>query len=151
MASENIALFVAIASIVLSLGYMIWNERRMRLFLRAKGAESLADTLTAIEQELAWAKGEHAKKEAHLARVEGRLRRSIQKVDTIRFNAFGTAGGGQSFATVLLDETGNGVILSTLYHRDRVSVFSKPITSYTSTFALSPEEEEAIKRVRTEK
>lgn len=145
MASGNAPLFIALGALALSIGYIVWNERRMNAFLQGTKVTSLDDTLRHLALEIAWAKGEHHKKSAHLANIEGRLSRSIQKVETVRFNAFANSGGGQSFATAFLDEKGNGVVLSTLYQRERVSVFSKPIENYSSTFTLTPEEEEAIK------
>ncbi len=80
--------------------------------------------------------------EEHLVLVEKRLRNSVQAVETVRFNAFkgdGT-GGGQSFATTLLTEEGNGVVISSMYARDHVSIFAKPIQGLKPSFELSTEE-----------
>jgi hypothetical protein len=68
----------------------------------------------------------------------------------VRFNAFSqnAAGGNQSFAIALLDEKLSGVVFSTLYARDRVGVYAKPIENGTSTFTLTEEEEEAVEKAR---
>ena len=78
--------------------------------------------------------------------MENRLQRSIQAVETIRFNPFkGTGeGGNQSFATSFLSENGDGVVISSMYSRDRVSVFSKPLAKFVSSFELMEEEKEVI-------
>jgi len=84
--------------------------------------------------------------EEYLSDLEQRVRRSSQAVETVRFNAFGGGGNGgnQSFATALLDEYGNGVVFSSIYSRERVSVFAKPIKKFTSEYELSEEENQAI-------
>ncbi len=144
MATLDAPFFIALCALILSVGYAIWNERRMNSFLQGVGSRTLEDTLRRHAEEIAWAKGEHDKKSAHLANIESRLARSIQKVETVRFNAFRDSGGGQSFATAFLNERGDGVVISTLYQRDRVSVFSKPVEHFSSTYTLTPEEREAI-------
>lgn len=80
-----------------------------------------------------------------------KIARSAQSVETIRFNPFkGTgSGGNQSFATAILNENGDGVILSSLYSSDRVSIFAKPVAKLTSTHELTEEEAHALKVAAT--
>jgi hypothetical protein len=42
------------------------------------------------------------------------------------------------------------VVLSTLYARDRVGVYAKPIAGFASTYELSEEEKESVERAREE-
>jgi hypothetical protein len=88
--------------------------------------------------------------EGYLHIVEERLKKSIRGVETVRFNPFkGTGdGGNQSFATALIDEEGNGVVISSIFARDRTSIFSKPIYKYVSSHELSEEELEAITKAK---
>jgi hypothetical protein len=78
--------------------------------------------------------------------VEARLNRSIQAVETIRFNPFkGTGeGGNQSFSTAFVNKNGSGVVISSLYSRDRVSIFSKPLEKFESQFELTEEEKDVV-------
>lgn len=82
--------------------------------------------------------------------VENRLNKSIGAVETIRFNPFkGTGeGGNQSFSTAFLSKVGKGVVISSLYSRDRVSVFSKPLQKFESPFELTPEEKEVVEEAK---
>jgi len=84
----------------------------------------------------------------YLTEAEKRLSRSIQGIAIIRFNPFKGQGGGsnQSFATALVNENGDGVIISSLYSRDRVGVYAKPIENLTSVFELTKEERSALKQ-----
>ena len=69
---------------------------------------------------------------------------SIQNIGIIRFNPFKETGGNQSFAMALTDKKKNGVVLSSLYTRDRVNVFAKPIKNGASEYTLTNEEHSAI-------
>lgn len=76
--------------------------------------------------------------------VERRLERSIQRVGVVRFNAFPDVGGDQSFAIALLDNHGDGVVISSLQGRTENRVYAKPLKGWDSTYALSDEEKQAI-------
>jgi hypothetical protein len=95
----------------------------------------------------------HFQKEslAYFEEIEDRLSRSIQAVKTVRFNPFkGTGeGGNQSFSTAFINENGDGVVISSLYSRDRVSIFSKPIAEFQSEFELTEEERGVVDEAKT--
>lgn len=82
----------------------------------------------------------------HLEIVDKRLNKSIRNIETIRFNPFPDAGSNQSFAISMLNDEGNGVVISSLYARDRMSVFAKEIKKGTSEYELSAEEAEVLKK-----
>lgn len=79
-----------------------------------------------------------------------RIKNGTQTPAIMRFDAFnGTGEGGkQSFATALVSEGGNGMVLSSLYMRDKMRIYAKPVENYTSTFELSEEEQEVLKRAK---
>ena len=72
------------------------------------------------------------------------LQTAIQRVGLVRFNPFGDVGGDQSFAIALLDQRGNGVVFSSLHHRNETRVYAKPIEAGRSGYALSDEEAQAL-------
>lgn len=78
--------------------------------------------------------------------VEALAQRSLHKVGVVRFNPFPDTGGDQSFAIALLDALGNGIILSSLHSRTDTRVFAKPVSGGRSRFALSEEEQDAIRK-----
>lgn len=88
--------------------------------------------------------------EKYLQNIEHRLKRSVQGVETVRFNPFkGTGeGGNQSFATAFLNEKGDGLVISGIYARERMSIFSKPVQKYRSVHELSKEEEHVISKAK---
>jgi uncharacterized protein DUF4446 len=73
---------------------------------------------------------------------------ALQQVGLVRYQAYHDVGGDHSFALALLDAAGTGVVLNSLYHRDRCRVYAKPIRDWQSGITLTDEEKEAIERAR---
>ena len=135
-----------VACIILLVLWIIRLEIKVRRLLIGKNAKSLEDSIVETLKNLE--KLNAFQKEAinHFINVEKRLNRSIQSVETIRFNPFKGIGegGNQSFSTSFTSENGDGVVISSLYSRDRVSVFSKPLEKFQSNFELTEEEKEVV-------
>ncbi len=87
--------------------------------------------------------------EARLDDVEVRAEGHIQRVGMVRYNAFDDTGGDQSFALALLDARGAGAVFNGLFHRTVCRVYAKPVRDWKSTYSLSDEEEEAIRKARS--
>ncbi len=132
--------------VVLLVGWIIRLEIKIRRLLLGKNANSLEDSIIETKRNIEKLNEFEKNVMNHFVSVEKRLKKSVQAVDTIRYNPFkGTGeGGNQSFVTSLLSENGNGVVISSLYSRDRVSVFSKPIQKFSSTFDLTEEEQRSL-------
>lgn len=134
--------------------FLLWNIRlevKLRRLLSGKNSKSLEDTIVHIREGHDELHSFRKEVEQYLELVEERLKRSVQGVETIRFNPFKGigAGGNQSFSTAFLNESGNGVVISTLYARDRMSFFSKPVVKFSSTHELTSEEKEAIEKAKS--
>lgn len=78
--------------------------------------------------------------------LRAQLRGCTQRVGIVRFNAFPEVGADLSFAIALLDEDNNGVVISGLYGREDSRVYAKPVVAGESTYLLTGEEREAIRR-----
>jgi hypothetical protein len=140
---------LTIATLIL-FGLVIWMYIKLRRFLIVVDAHNISDSLNHVSNNLAELQSFRTDMEKYLTDVEKRLRKSVQSVHTVRFNPFkGTGGGGnQSFATTLINEEGDGVIISSLYSRDHVSVFSKPLKKHVSEYELSEEERESLENAK---
>lgn len=143
------AQILTIVLLAITLLLAVWVfilERRMKRLLAGKDARSLEDTIVALGKDIRALEKFQGDTTAYLTDAEKRIKRSIQGVETIRFNAFkGTGeGGNQSFAIALLSEEGDGTVVSSLYARDRMSVFAKPIKNFTSEFEMTEEEKGVI-------
>lgn len=124
---------------------LIIEIRLKRIFsgFKAKNMESLIAELTKKTKEL---EEERKKTELQITSIDKRLAQSIRNIETVRFNPFPQVGGNQSFAMSLLNDEGNGVVISSLYSRDRTSLFAKPIKAGQSEFELTKEEKSVLKK-----
>ena len=73
---------------------------------------------------------------------------SLRHVAVVRFNALSEIGGQFSFAAALLDDAGNGIVLTSIQGQNHGRLYGKTVVAGTSDAPLSPEELEAIKNAR---
>ena len=74
------------------------------------------------------------------------LEKCVQKIGIVRYNAFKDVGSDLSFTLALLDENDDGVVLNGIYSREMSNIYAKPVEKGKSTYTLSEEEQEAIKK-----
>lgn len=77
---------------------------------------------------------------SEVERIANQQKRCLQRVGLVRFDAFEDVGGEQSFAVALMDDTGNGVTISSMYSRNDVRVYAKEIREGQPSHPLSTEE-----------
>lgn len=131
--------------LVIIIALLIRSEIRLRNLLKGKNAHTLEDTLQNIEHDLRHVEVFEKNITKRLDKAEGELERSIQGIGVVRFTPFkGTSGSNQSFAIAFLNKQSNGVVVSSIYSRENVSIFAKPIINNNSKYDLSAEEKEAI-------
>ncbi len=78
--------------------------------------------------------------------LDSTLATSIQKVGLVRYNAFKDTGSDLSFTLALLNEKNTGVVLNGIYSREMSNIYAKPVEEGISTYTLSEEEKQAIKK-----
>jgi hypothetical protein len=150
---NNYSLYIIAAFALLSLILLIWVIRlevRFRKLVRGKNAVSLEDMLASVVRDMNGLKKYREESLGYLQAIEARIQKSVQSVETLRFNPFKGIGegGNQSFATALLSERGDGVVISTLHARDRMSLFAKPVKSFASEHDLTEEEQHVIAKAK---
>lgn len=78
--------------------------------------------------------------------AEGRLDGAIAYTGLVRYDAYGEMTGHQSTSIALLDERHDGVVLSSIMHRDAGRLYAKQVRGGVGDLvALSPEEAEAVR------
>lgn len=141
-----ILIYILVGIIVLLLLWVGLTEYRFRKFFAGTKARNLEEVMIKLGEQMKELNGTQDKIDKHLVIVDKRLDKSIRSVETIRFNPFLDAGSNQSFAISFLNDEGNGVVMSSLYARDRMSIFAKPITNGKSEFELSTEEKDVLEK-----
>ena len=138
--------YIIIGVVVLALiSWIFLIELRLKKFFRGKGAKELEGVLLSLSDDLKKLNVSKEEIEKYLETVEKRLKKSVQGIGIIRFNPFEDAGSNQSFSVAFLNVEGDGVVISSLYSREKVSVYAKPIKNYKSEYSLSEEEKGAVK------
>lgn len=82
--------------------------------------------------------------------MQKQLRTCAQKIGVVRYNAIENVGADLSFAIALLDSNDNGLVLNGIYSRNGSYTYAKPIVAGESSYTLSEEEREAIKKAKVE-
>jgi Protein of unknown function (DUF4446) len=142
----NLLVYILAGVVVLLLIWVAVTEHRIKKFFAGTKAKNLEDVMIQINKQLGDLKATQIEINHHLVTVDQRLSKSIRNVESIRFNPFEDAGGNQSFALAFLNDEGDGVVMSSLYARDRMSVFAKKIVGGKSEFELSNEEKIVIEK-----
>jgi hypothetical protein len=142
----SILLYILAGVVVLLIVWVAILEHRLKKFFAGSSGKNLEEVMNEITKNLKEVKETQAQINKHLGTVDARLHKSIRNIQTIRFNPFEDAGSNQSFAMSFLNDEGDGVIVSSLYARDRMSIFAKPITNGESEFELTTEEKEVLKK-----
>ena len=69
---------------------------------------------------------------------------ALRHVAVVRYDAFGDMGGRMSFSAALLDDAGDGLVLTSINGRSETRTYAKGVKGGSSDHSLSPEEEQAI-------
>ena len=129
-------LTLAIVALVLALAAAAASVvalRRTRSSQRARrpvGADPVAPDLESLRDEVERLRSDAAETLRHLA--------------VVRYDAFGDMGGHLSWSLALLDDGGNGVVLTSIHGRSEARTYAKNVSGWSCEAQLSPEEAEAI-------
>jgi uncharacterized protein YlxW (UPF0749 family) len=73
---------------------------------------------------------------------------ALRHLSVVRYDAFGDMGGHLSWSAALLDDSGNGIVLTSIHGRSESRTYAKNIAAWSSDQTLSPEEDEAVGTAR---
>ena len=82
-------------------------------------------------------------------RTREALARAVQRIGLVRYDAFEDMGGRLSFSLAMLDDAGDGVVLTSINGRQDTRAYAKPVAGAASSHNLSDEEAEAIRQAMT--
>jgi hypothetical protein len=80
----------------------------------------------------------------HVASAEDDVRQSLRNVAVVRYDAFGDMGGRLSFSAAIVDDLGDGIVLSSIHARGESRTYAKGIVGGRSSITLTPEEQQAL-------
>ena len=83
-----------------------------------------------------------------LAELRAEAQGALRHVGLVRYDAFADAGGRLSWSLALLDDDGNGVVLTAIHGRSEARSYAKSIAGWRCDHPMSPEEEDAVASAR---
>ncbi|MBI2451260.1 MAG: DUF4446 family protein [Parcubacteria group bacterium] len=138
-----LSIIVTLANIILFA--VVWRLRkRFQAFINGGSVKDLEMILMGQLQKITQIDEDLLKLAKEKELIQKMAVKSIQRVGMVRFNPFANTGGDQSFCVALLDHENNGCVLTSLYSRDGIRVYGKPVEFGRSSYALSEEEQSAI-------
>lgn len=73
---------------------------------------------------------------------------ALRHLSVVRYDAFGDMGGHLSWSMAVLDDDGNGVLLTAIHGRSDARTYAKNVADWVCDQQTSPEEDEALEQVR---
>jgi hypothetical protein len=150
--------WLSIVVIILLVALVVWQgstnlrmNRMLRHYRMLSGGvdgQPLDQLLQRVLERAELESGSLDRLERELTVLAEAARSHIQRVGVVRYNAFNDTGGDQSFAIAMLDSEGRGALINGVFHRTECRVYAKPVQGWSSTYSLSDEEEEAIRKAR---
>lgn len=149
LAGCALALVALVVAVVLSVT-LRRVRRDQRVLLGEEGTTTdLVEHAAALELEY---RALHAFVEDAAARLHSRMDVAEQRLDgavsysaLVRYDAYGEMTGHQSTSIALLDARRDGVVLSSIMHRDAARLYAKQVRRGVGELKLSPEEAEAVR------
>ena len=136
---------------LLSLLFSLWVLARMRRLRREyavlRGDSGERDVFSALDGSLKRSEAvdvrldEMLENQRSLAAIG---RHALQRFALIRYDAFEDMGGRLSFSAALLDDHGDGLVITSINGRSETRTYAKPVKGLSSDHNLSDEEREAI-------
>jgi uncharacterized membrane protein YecN with MAPEG domain len=150
VALAGAAVAVLALILVLVLSFRLRRLRRdQRVILGPHGQADLVSHATGLQDAFA---ALHTRVEEVAERLDERMAAAEDRLDgaiayraLVRYDAYGEMSGHQSTSLALLDAEHNGVVLSSIAHRDTARLYCKQVHGGRGEHQLSPEEEEAIR------
>jgi hypothetical protein len=124
-------------------------RRDQRVVLGDRGPSDLVAHAAGLQREFAvlhaYVEDAAARLHEQMAEAERRLDGAVAYRSLVRYDAYGEMSGHQSTSIALLDTRRDGVVLSSILHRDQARLYAKRVEGGVGELELSPEEQEAVR------
>jgi hypothetical protein len=131
------ALALGAAALVVGIAAAATSRRQGPRQRRRRGAAASLEPMSSAEVT------------AELAALNEVVASSLRHLAVVRYDAFSDMGGHLSWSMALLDDSGDGVVLTSIHGRSESRTYAKNVARWSASQQLSPEEEEAISFARS--
>jgi hypothetical protein len=143
---------VALVALVLAAAVALRLRRLRRAqaaVLGEGGAQDLVAHAASLQEDFRalrdWMDDVAAALDRRMVTAEDRLDGAIAFRALVRYDAYNEMSGHQSTSIALLDARRDGVVLSSIHHREQARLYAKQVRDGRSEIELSPEEAEAVR------
>lgn len=137
---------VALAAVALLKFYRL--QRSYDLLSVREGQESMVDVIARTREEITDLAYEVVATQRELQATRRDLSAALRHVAVVRYDAFGDMGGRYSFSAALLDDAGDGLMITSIHGRAETRTYLKGVSAGASDIDLSLEEQQAIATAR---
>ena len=150
---ENFMTILVVLNIVLLIAFIIAiikifgiNKKYKNFMQKLGNGNNIEEDLENYMYRVERVEKQNAEITSFIKELDKDFEKSIQKVGIVRYNAYKDTGSDLSFTLAMLDENNNGVVLNGIYSRETSNIYAKPVENGKSSYILSEEEQEAIRR-----
>jgi hypothetical protein len=119
-------------------------KRQYSVLSAADGRESFVEVVARKTAEVEALRDDVAALVDELRATQRELQQAVRHVGVVRYDAFGDMGGRMSFSAALVDDHGNGFVLTSVHARSESRSYIKQLRGGMAEVALSPEEAAAV-------
>lgn len=140
-AAVTVVLLVIVVALLFRMGRL---QRAYRSALDPERKEDLFEAVKRLAGDIQHLRGDLATVDGNTEHLRELLRSTTSRTSVVRYDAFDDMGGALSFSAAMLDETGDGVVISAINGRSETRCYAKSVRNGTSEHSLTDEEREAI-------
>ena len=144
MAVIMVVLFITV--IIMLIRFSLLNKRYMNFMKKIGNGKNIEEDLETYMYRVDKVEKQNVKLNGKIKNIKQDLTKCIQKIGIVRYSAFKDTGSDLSFTLALLDENDDGVVLNGIYSREMSNIYAKPVKNGKSSYTVSEEEEEAIRK-----
>ncbi len=156
----SIALTIAIVSVVFSLGLLIWIlrlKKKLLVLQKSGDKDTFLGAVNKYVEKMQNIATEQAKinkalvkddqaLQAQIDEIKEAMTYVVSRVATVRYDAFNNMGGQMSFSTAMLNDLGDGIVVTAINGRSETRTYIRNIKNKKCDVEISREEAEAINK-----
>lgn len=123
-------------------------HRSLALLEASEGRETIVDVMGRAVGDVQDLRQDLRALDTELGQTREQLALALRHVSVVRYDAFGDMGGRFSFSAALVDDGGDGLVITSIHGRTETRTYLKGIASGKPDIELSPEERQALELAR---
>lgn len=138
---------VAVVALILAIVAVVQLRRTRKDLLLVRGEHDRTSIVESVADQIRHTKSLQAdveKVQQQLAIAQRDVSAALRHVSVVRFDAFGDMGGRLSFTAAILDDNGDGLLLTSIHGHTESRMYLKSVVDRKADGRTSPEEQEAI-------